>query len=345
MGRTELAGRALESAQRLAPNSLETRLAIVSDTSQQASDERYHLAQALVNERPNDPEALWNLGSSKRARGLHIEGLADIERAFALDPLGVAKATNVVSSLTTLRRFAPAVAFGEKFKFTTEEAKALVFQVATARYELDGDSSRFLKSLIERPLVDDAAAPARARFITAKVQGDLAAAYNSLLDPSLNDGGNIREAGEPNVNEIVELVRATLAFRLGKPEASAAHATKALAWFDTHPPTGPSDRRTLARAQAEIFLGRTAAAVSAVEEIRARLEGRSGYFDLPIIDKLGQLQVLLGQKEQALATLRRLMTGPNPALRGPRLIRLDPCWSLLATDPRFEEILKAAKPL
>ena len=148
-----------------------------------------------------------------------------------------------------------------------------------------------------------------------------------------------------DAHDIVELVRATLAFRLGKTETAAAHASKALAWFDEHPPRTTSYARPVARVQAQIFLGRLDAAASSVEEIRARLEGRSGYLELDIIEKIGQLQVLLGQKEQALATLRRLMTGPNPALRGPRLIRLDPCWSLLATDPRFEEILRAAKPL
>ncbi|MDO8544576.1 MAG: hypothetical protein Q7S40_29395 [Opitutaceae bacterium] len=56
-----------------------------------------------------------------------------------------------------------------------------------------------------------------------------------------------------------------------------------------------------------------------------------------------QIHVVLGQKEDALGILRELMTGP--CFRGPQEVRHDPLWSRLNADPRFEEILKSAKPL
>ncbi|MBM3851716.1 MAG: hypothetical protein FJ399_01020 [Verrucomicrobia bacterium] len=65
-----------------------------------------------------------------------------------------------------------------------------------------------------------------------------------------------------------------------------------------------------------------------------------------MLDELGRVYALVGPREDALAILRVLMTGPSSTYFGtPRVIRLDPCWSRLADDPRFEEILQAAKPL
>ena len=54
----------------------------------------------------------------------------------------------------------------------------------------------------------------------------------------------------------------------------------------------------------------------------------------------------LDAREEALTCLRAITTGPSCSDFGtPRIIRIDPCWSRMADDPRFEAILKAVKPL
>ncbi len=58
---------------------------------------------------------------------------------------------------------------------------------------------------------------------------------------------------------------------------------------------------------------------------------------------LAQVYLVLDRREEAIAVRREMMTGPCPI--GPEQIRLDPLWSRLKDDPRFEEILKLAKPL
>ena len=57
----------------------------------------------------------------------------------------------------------------------------------------------------------------------------------------------------------------------------------------------------------------------------------------------GRTYAAIDRREEALATLRQLMSGL--ARMSPNEIRLDPLWSRLKDDPRFEEILNAAKPL
>jgi hypothetical protein len=55
--------------------------------------------------------------------------------------------------------------------------------------------------------------------------------------------------------------------------------------------------------------------------------------------------LILGDEESALKHLATIMTGPSPTNVGPHSIRLDPIWSRMNGNPRFEEILKNAKPL
>ena len=96
-------------------------------------------------------------------------------------------------------------------------------------------------------------------------------------------------------------------------------------------------------ARSHAFAGRTEEAVR---------EAKAAYREIEAVDKsdaifardmFGQLYVMLGQREEALAELRGLMTGFS--VRGPQEIRHDPLWSRLKDDPRFEEILQSAKPL
>ena len=81
--------------------------------------------------------------------------------------------------------------------------------------------------------------------------------------------------------------------------------------------------------------------------LRNENAGKPGNSENLLLNELGRVYALLGEREIALEILRTLMTGQNSYLifGTPRLVRIDPCWSRLADDPRFDEILKAAKPL
>jgi hypothetical protein len=59
--------------------------------------------------------------------------------------------------------------------------------------------------------------------------------------------------------------------------------------------------------------------------------------------ELGRILSAVGEREKALEVLRTMIAGP--CFMTPGEIRYDPLWSRLKDDPRFEEILKSAKPL
>ena len=58
---------------------------------------------------------------------------------------------------------------------------------------------------------------------------------------------------------------------------------------------------------------------------------------------LGRIYIICGRTSDALEVLHEMMTGPCEM--SPAQIRIDPVWSRLRNDSRFEEILKAATPL
>ena len=53
--------------------------------------------------------------------------------------------------------------------------------------------------------------------------------------------------------------------------------------------------------------------------------------------------VAAGHPEEALECLRQLLSGPSTV--SPNALREDRYFTQLKSDPRFEEILKSAKPL
>ncbi len=72
----------------------------------------------------------------------------------------------------------------------------------------------------------------------------------------------------------------------------------------------------------------------------ARLDAQTGMM-LRFIG--GGMLAAVGQSDDALVLLRELMAGPCRFT--PNEIRIDPSWSGLKRDPRFEQVLKSAKRL
>lgn len=95
-------------------------------------------------------------------------------------------------------------------------------------------------------------------------------------------------------------------------------------------------------ARAKAFAG-DGAAVAELEAGAALAVKLDAYAGRGALLEAGRALTALGRKEEALAMLRAVVAGPS--LMSPNEIRIDPLWSRLKDDPRFEEILKAAKPL
>jgi TolB-like protein len=339
--REQLARRALTAAQRLAPAAPETRLAEGRFALSCEKDPAKVLiiCKPLLLELPNDDDLIFLIGLAQRMLVRDEEAVTSFRRAFALNPFDVNKATNFITALLSCRRFAEAVEIGGRYSGASPKYDAIVKHTAYARFELDGDRARLARSLRENPFRRFDPEGTRGKYEAALITGDLAEAAR-LLSGDDQRAFNLNDHTEP-----VALHRALVAFILGQQEASATHATVATDYYLRLSTPSQSRERGWARvglAMAAVCGGRNAEARSLLAEV-----GREFESDLTIQNELGRIYALLGDRDDALEILRRLMTGPNSfhIFSMPRLIRIDPCWSRLADDARFDETLKAAKPL
>jgi serine/threonine-protein kinase len=90
-------------------------------------------------------------------------------------------------------------------------------------------------------------------------------------------------------------------------------------------------------------LGDKAAAFGLLERAMAAMPVEKDAFDGPVlIETLAQVAARTGEPDRAISALRRALSLPSrtqPPLT-PALLRLDPMWDPLRSDPRFQELSK-----
>ncbi|MEI6106265.1 MAG: hypothetical protein WCR49_04550, partial [Opitutae bacterium] len=171
-------------------------------------------------------------------------------------------------------------------------------------------------------------------------EGDLAAADQALTDPRLASVRSVSGA----IEEPVALHRAELALLRGDAAAAkkyAAEATAALQAGRWSPRQELLVRICAARAQ--ICAGQVEAGVRGMRDTLEQLVQKDKFIVAANWLEAARTLAAAGRTEEALDCLRRLFAGPSYAT-APE-VRDDPFFVKLKSDPRFEEILRNAKPL
>jgi tetratricopeptide (TPR) repeat protein len=210
-----------------------------------------------------------------------------------------------------------------------------------AEYELNGDRDAFLKKWEKMgPMANDPSGE-RGAYDLALLKGDLDAAGRALADPRLTGIGNADGA----INDPVALHRAFVAFLLGHADEARQFSDQAIAAYHAQawaPRQGPWAK--MGEARAEAYAGRTE---EAIRDAKAALDEeipRDAFSSLAMRDEYGQILVICNRRDEAIAVVREMMSLPTVP-HTPTGLRFDPVWSRMKDDPRFEEILSAAKPL
>ena len=340
--RATLAQRALAEAQRLAPDSGETHVAAGYFAYACLADYPAALLslEAALPTNPNDSTVRYTVGLVLRRLGRHGEAAVELERSVALDPLDSRHYGNLIQSLMTLRRYAEVVAYAERRTRLRPGGGKLSASLVRARFELDGNRTRFVEGLKELAADVDDAGKADLLANAALAAGNFAEALRMLSDPRV-------EARLQGTSLLLGhlMRRAQLAHALGRVDEVAALAVRARASMDAVRSVrfGEGDVISAEMALAAMA-GRKSEAVKAMGRLRElnKNDQFSGHFDL---FDISTAHLLLGDEAAALADLTVAMTGPSPASWGPRAIRLHPIWSTLTGNSRFEAILQQAKPL
>ena len=333
---------ALDAAQRLAPAAPETSLArgmfaYYCDNDWGRALAEYTAAEPLL---PNDAQLHASIGTAERRLGRLTEAAVQFERSVALNPQDLVAASSLSETLHALRRYTEARTLTTRVLALFPNDPGLSFRLLRAQFALDGDQAAYLRGYAALPIYAGATSP---NYLIAILNRDYAAADRMLGDPRVATlaytafanatGGTV---GEPAV-----LLRAELAFLRGEPDLARKYAEEAIAyyragsWTKRQQPAVPVE---LARADA--LAGRVEAALRDGPGAVGRFVEFDRWAGVSAQVELGRIYLICGKRADALDCLRRIMAAPGAS---PNEIRLDPIWSRLKGDPRFEEILKSAK--
>ena len=339
--RRALAAAALAAAQRLAPDAPETRVAQGAFAYLCENDWPKALAELRAAEAslPNDDQLQYLLGITHRRLGLMPEALGHVQRAVDLNPYERRSVTTLVESMSVMRRYAALPAIAPRFLSLFPDDIALQRSFIDAQFAMDGGREVWLRNHAALPALPSDLHGLQKSFESALRAGDLAAAEQVLADPRLT-----WLAGAGGVMQLpVALFRAELSLLRGDQAAArkyAADATTVLRAGRWSPRQESPVRIALARAR--VCAGE-AGGVAELQQAVEQLEQRDKFVLVPIWVEVAHSLAAAGHTEEALACLRRSCSGPST--ESPNQLRNDPYFAKLKSDPRFEEILRAAKPL
>lgn len=333
---------ARDAALRLAPTAPETRLAVGAYIYYVENDWPRALAEFQTAEAslPNDSQLAYVIGNTHRRMGNLTAALAAYVRSVELNPRDQAARGQQMWTLSLLRRYAGIVSVGADYPtlFPTE-TEQLGF-LAAARLELSRDRGAYLQAYSALPPGGADSLGLVKRYRLGLMRGDITEAERVLGDPRVK--AVACTAGV--ISEPVELHRALVAHLQGDREKARTQATETLAWFRGQTWTRRQEAWAAgSTALAHALAGHSDEAVRLATEAFKLQQERDACDAMYQRPDIARVFLALDRRAEALEILREMMR--EPCLIGPEQVRLDPFWSRLKDDPRFEEILKAAKPL
>jgi tetratricopeptide (TPR) repeat protein len=332
---------ALDAAVHFAPNQPETRLALGAyayycDNDWSRALVEFHAAQASM---PNNAQLEYFIALTERRLGHYPEAIRRFNRSLELNPRDFLCVDTLLQSLVPLRRYEVAHDHAARTLPLFPDNANMLAWVAEAQLEHDHDTAAYLRArerLIDNSHPADAAVR---RYQIAMLKGDFAAAERALDEPQLKTIGSLLSI----INDPVARHRARVAFLRGDRDRARKFAEEAIAYYQTHVWTPrQTGAANLGLALAHSFAGRGDEAIKLAHEAyewQLTHDVFTSRYFLPVI---AEIYFVLDRPEDVLNTLREMM---RDAGDGPEHVRLQPAFSKVKNDPRFEEILKLAKPL
>jgi TolB-like protein/Tfp pilus assembly protein PilF len=349
--RRDAAKHALESAQRLAPDSTETLLAlgyyqywVLRDYgSAKTTFERVRVSL------PGNSEILQSLAYVTRRQGHWDESIAYFERALVLDPRNVELLMDAAWTYTMIRQFPSALKLYDRALDITPKDPDVMAAKASI-YQAEGNLQEAAKLLSGVSAQTRSGDTVSIKFDQLRLERNYGEAVR-LLQTRL---AQFRYDSEPDKTS--DQLALALAQRLAGDTAgakiTAQVAFNALEQLYRDLPDSVSRAGGAARLSlAYAAMGQRDSALEAAERAimflpRSKDPVAGPHFE----ENLALIQTTFGENSRAISTLIQLLQTPYKTFVygltpiTPALLRLDPIWDPLRSDPAFRKLCEEKQP-
>jgi serine/threonine protein kinase len=345
--RRDAAKRALENAQKLAPNSPETLLALGYYQYLVLRD--YAFAKITfdrVNQMlPGNGDVLTALARVSRREGHWDQSIAYFEGGLVLDPRNVQLLWETAITYGTLRQFSAALKLYDRaLDITPNDPEAMAFKAGI--YQAQGnlqEAARFLSGTNEQTRDEDTF---KVKIVQLRLERNYAEAIRLLQDRQAHFHF---DSDYYKANEQVHLAfMQRLTGDTAGAMATAEHARNTLERLCRDEPDRASFAAYLSEAYA--LMGKKELALKVAERTmtlypRTRDAMRGPAFE----ENLALIQMMFGESSRAIPTIAQLLQTPYEswlydASPTPAFFRLDPLWDPLRGDPAFQKLCEKKQP-
>jgi len=346
--RRDAAKEALENAQKLQPNTPETLL--FTGYYQYWVLQDYALAKATFGRvskmLPGNSEVLYALAAIARSEGHWDESIAYWERGLALNPRNTALLTEVAFTYAALRQFPKAEKLYDRaLEILPNELSLMALKASI--YQAEGNLQQAAKSLVGVNAETTSDVAVRIRLTQWRLERNHTEATQwvqarqdrlrlfSGIDKGTKQLGNAlvhRVAGDTaQAKAFAEQARNTIEpLRKEQPDNAFVAAALGVAYAIL--------------AEKDSALNEAQRAITLSPSNKDRLSGPA--FE----ENLALVEMMIGENTRAIATLTRLLQTPyggwlySPTPITPALLRLDPIWDPLRSEPAFQKLCEEKQP-
>jgi serine/threonine protein kinase/Tfp pilus assembly protein PilF len=346
--RGDAAKGALESAQKLEPNSAETLLAlgyyqyrVLGDNG--AAKTTFERVGKML---PSSSEVPRALGTVTRWEGQWDQSIAYFEKALALDPRNEDLLTDAALTYAWVRQFPAALKLYDRaLDIMPNDPEAMAEKASM--YQAQGNVQEAAKFLTEINAQTPNYEALQIKITQLRLERNYGEAIR-LLQSRLAQFHYVSQFERP-LNQVLLACMQHLAGDSADAKATAEQACNTLQPLYTNQPDNIAVNEVLSLANA-VLMERDSALKEAERAITLSLGVRDAVNALTREEHLAVIQTILGENSLAISTLARLLRTPYdgglyyPTPITAALLRLDPFWDPLRTDPAFQKLCQEKQP-